>query len=182
MVKLIAKSPLAGQEPLSIGSVTLAECPWSPIWMLSPGGDVATLGKALKSEHGVAWPGPGETDKEIRWFDLHHVVLFLDPGPKVQAACYAVDQSDAWCRVTVSGDGARDVLARLTPLDLRASAFAVGQTARSDVQHMAGSVTRIGADSYEVMVFRSMAGTLWHDLARAAQAVSARISGFALDS
>jgi sarcosine oxidase gamma subunit len=42
------------------------------------------------------------------------------------------------------------------------------------VQHMNGSVTRIGADSFVILVFRSMAGTLYHDLERAMESVAAR--------
>jgi sarcosine oxidase gamma subunit len=39
---------------------------------------------------------------------------------------------------------------------------------------MNGSVTRTGADTFLVMVFRSMAGTLLHDLQRAMESIAAR--------
>jgi sarcosine oxidase subunit gamma len=39
---------------------------------------------------------------------------------------------------------------------------------------MTGAVTRIGADVFLLMVFRSMAGTLLHDLERAMASVASR--------
>jgi sarcosine oxidase subunit gamma len=39
---------------------------------------------------------------------------------------------------------------------------------------MMASITRIGAQSFQIMVFRSMARTLVHDLKTAMEAVAAR--------
>ena len=85
-----------------------------------------------------------------------------------------VDQSDAWAVVRLEGEGAEDVLARLVPVDLRLVSFPMGATARSKIGHMSGSVTRVGEDAFWLMVFRSMAETLVHDLKSAMEAVAAR--------
>jgi sarcosine oxidase subunit gamma len=84
------------------------------------------------------------------------------------------DQSDGWTVVQVQGAGGADVLARLTPLDLRPAVFKRGHTARSDLMHMAASITRTGDDTFMIMVFRSMADTLLHDLQRAMEGVASR--------
>ena len=70
--------------------------------------------------------------------------------------------------------GLEPVLARLTPIDLRDSAFPKGATARTVIGHMTGSITRTGADTYAIMVFRSMAKTAVHELERAMRGVAAR--------
>ena len=84
------------------------------------------------------------------------------------------DQTDAWTCAALEGPGARDVLARLTPLDLRPSGFRIGAAARTELAHMSAVLMRIGAERYGVMVFRSMARTLRHDIEAAMQVVAAR--------
>ena len=84
------------------------------------------------------------------------------------------DQSDAWTCMTLEGKGAQDVLARLVPVDVRGHTFKTGHTVRSLVQHMNASITRTGDDSFLVMVFRSMAKTLQHDLETAMESIAAR--------
>ena len=85
-----------------------------------------------------------------------------------------VDQSDAWAVVRLTGEGGADALARLVPVDMRLSAFGGGATVRTQLGHMNASITRLEAQTFMIAVFRSMAGTLVHDLARALEAVAAR--------
>ena len=101
---------------------------------------------------------------------------FLGPelGPKLAKIAAVVDQSDAWAIVRLEGADAEDVLARLVPVNLRRSAFKRGHTLRSNLYHMMASITRIGNNSFQIMVFRSMAETLVHDLSVAMQSVAAR--------
>ncbi len=84
------------------------------------------------------------------------------------------DQSDAWAMVRLEGAAAEDVLARLVPVDLRQSVFKRGHTARTMLQHMAVSITRISGEAFLILAFRSMAGTLVHDLETAMKGVAAR--------
>jgi len=85
-----------------------------------------------------------------------------------------VDHSDAWAIVRIDGTDAAAVLARLTPIDIRDGVFKNGHTARTLVAHMTASITRVGVNAYEIMVMRSMAGTLVHDLEQAAHNVASR--------
>ena len=76
--------------------------------------------------------------------------------------------------LTLSGPAATDALMRPVPLDLRASAFPPGRTARAPLNHMQAILTRTGPEAFEIMVFRSMARTAWHELETTMSMVSAR--------
>jgi sarcosine oxidase subunit gamma len=140
----------------------------------------AAASRALESAHGMALPEPGRTTgrKEARavWFGRDCVML-LGPAPDeaLRAHAAVVDQSDAWIPVALEGPGVRDVLARLTPADLRDGVFRRGHTARTELAHMAASVTRLGRDRYAIMVFRSFARTLADDLGEAMRGVAGRL-------
>ncbi len=180
MVELIAKSACAGLLPLKIGGLLAAEKDLGVLTAIMPfiGQDKAAS-DMLKAVHGVTLPEAGrvigDDDTRIIWFGRGQVLL-AGPTPSTDLAQVAAlsDQSDAWCCVELSGAGAVDVLARLVPIDLRASAFPKGHTARSMIGHMNGSVSCLGSDRFLMMVFRSMAGTLVHELAEAMETVVAR--------
>ena len=76
--------------------------------------------------------------------------------------------------VRLEGGAAEDVLARLVPVDLRQSGFKRGHTLRTMLQHMSVSITRISDEAFLILAFRSMAGTLVHDLETAMKGVAAR--------
>lgn len=175
---LTAATPCAGLLPLTIGQLTLSEVDPGHLTALAPqrGHDLA---KALQAAHGLELPAPGQTSgtdtARVIWFGRAHVLLMGPaPDPVLLRQAAATDLSDAWAVVQLSGAGAADVLARLTPLDLRPASFAPGQTARSELQHMHAAITRLGPDRFQIMVFRSMAQTLVHDLKIAMQGVAAR--------
>ena len=180
MVELIAKSPFEGLLPISIGSVTLSQDdPGVMTGVAAYRGKEKSLSAALKKAHGMAAPGPnralGKAGARAIWFG--HGMILLQ-GPKAAKAlgkhAALTDQSDGWAVVRLEGAGARDVLARLTPVDLRDSVFRRGHTARTELAHMMASITRIGAQSWQIMVFRGFAETLVHDLRRAMESVAAR--------
>lgn len=180
MVELIAKAPLEGFEPLTVGTATLSEKDLGVLTSVAPyKGQIKALGEALKKAHGMAWPAPnratGKTDARAIWFG-REMAFLAGPVPDPSLAQYAAltDQSDAWTCLQLTGAAAEDILARLVPVDMRASAFKRGHTARSKVQHMNGSITRTGSETFLIMVFRSMAKTLLHDLQRAMESVAAR--------
>ncbi|MEM7599026.1 MAG: sarcosine oxidase subunit gamma [Pseudomonadota bacterium] len=180
MVDLTAQSPLAGMGTIEIGGVALKEVDLGPLTSVAPfNGQDAALSKALKSAHDVAWPAPNRTQGKdgarAIWFG-HRMALLagIDPDPKLARFAALTDQSDAWAAVRLDGAGADHVLARLTPLDLRASVFKRGHTARTELQHMAASITRVASNGFLILVFRSMADTLCHDLTAAMRGVAAR--------
>ena len=180
MVELVAKSPCAGLLPMTIGSVSVSEIDLGCLTSVAPyKGMAAGTSEALKAAHGMAYPAAnratGKEGARALWFGRDMILLAgppCDPGLAMTAA--RTDQRYAWASVTVTGAGAEDVLARLVPIDLRAVHFKRGHTARTLIMHMNGSITRIGADSFLILVFRAMAGTLVHDLKQAMEAVAAR--------
>lgn len=180
MAELIAKTPCAGLLPLTIGGVALTEEDAGVMTSIAPfKGREAALSDKLKSAHGMAVPAPnratGKAGARAVWFG-HGQAMLIGPAPDLSLADHAAltDQSDAWAVVRLEGDAARDVLARLVPVDLRATTFKRGHTARTLVGLMSASVTRVGERAWQIMVFRSMAGTLAHELKTAMEAVAAR--------
>lgn len=179
MVELKETSPCAGLLPLTIGTVTLDEMSPGELTSLSPFGDAVDLSAALEKAHGMAWPEPnrstGKEGARCLWFGRGEALL-VGPAPDATLAKHGavVDQSDAWAVVSLKGQGAVDVLARLVPVDLRDGVMKRGHTLRSQVMHMNASITKLGPDHFMIMVFRSMAGTLVHDLKGAMAAVASR--------
>ena len=180
MIELIAKTPCDGLLPLNIGSTTLSEDdPGVMTSIAAFKGQGKNLSTALKKAHGMALPAPNRTTGKAGgravWFG-HGMILLQGAKADKSLAKHAAltDQSDGWAVVRLTGTGARDVLARLTPVDLRDSVFKRGHTARTELAHMMASITRMGAQSWQIMVFRGFAATLVHDLRRAMLSVAAR--------
>ncbi|MBL4812663.1 MAG: sarcosine oxidase subunit gamma, partial [Rhodobacteraceae bacterium] len=87
------------------------------------------------------------------------------------------DQSGAQAMLGLTGAASEAVLARMVAVDLRPAAFAIGQVALCDIGHMPGMVLRTCTQSYELMVMRSMAATLLHEVCDAAKRVAASADG-----
>lgn len=180
MVDLKAESPCAGLLPVTAGGLRLTEVTPGRMTSLAPYRDrEAALSEAMQAAHGMAWPKSGRiTGREgarAMWFG-RNMAMLIGPDPDDGLAAHAAltDQTDAWAVLQLAGKGAVEALARLCPLDLRDAVFKRGHTARTDVAHMAGSVSRIGAQDWQIMVFRSMATTLVHEVETAMRRVAAR--------
>ncbi len=180
MADYIAKTPCDGLLPQVIGGLTLDEVSVDLITSFAPwNGREETASKALQDACGVTVPAPGKTTAKggVRtiWSGRGQCFVMGIALPETLAVEGAMtDQSDAWAVMSLSGSGAEDVLARLVPIDLRGAAFQEGDTARTEMQHMMASITRTGADSFEIMVMRSFAKTAVHDLTEAMKSLAAR--------
>lgn len=179
MVELTAKTACDGLLPLTIGDAELVEVAAGALTSLAPLGDAAGLGAALEKAHGLRWPGPlratGKQGARCIWFGRGEALLMGPvPDPALADHGAVVDQSDAWAVVQLKGPAAVDVLARLVPVDLREASFKRGHSLRTQLYHMSASITKTGADSFMILVFRSMAATLVHDMKTAMEAVAAR--------
>ena len=170
MVDLKSKKPCTGLVPVRVGPLSLVEDAPGHMTALAPYlGQDAALSEALKAAHGMAAPGvgrmSGKRGARALWFG-QRMILLMGPAPDAGLAEFAAlsDQSDGWAVLHLEGQGAGDVLARMTPLDLRLTQFKRGHTARSECAHMAASITRLGDDAFQIMVFRSMAATLVHEV------------------
>ena len=170
---------LTAIEPLNAAPVRHGVCEMSPVTLgvmtqIMPfAGQNETVGRAL----GVGLPKPNRFVRKngvhVQWFG-RDTYLVRGDVPDLGGLAAVTDQGDGWAAVRLQGDGAEDVLARLVPVDVRRSMFKRGHTMRTMIQHMNGSVSRVGPDAFEVMVMRSMAQTLWHDVETAMKAVAKR--------
>jgi heterotetrameric sarcosine oxidase gamma subunit len=175
--RLQATSPCAGLLPIKIGTLSVEEVEAGPITSVTPlqGASMAAVERAL----GVPFPEPlqstGDDARRCVWAGQGEALLMgAVPDPSLKAYAAVVDQSDAWAVVTLRGDAGADALARLVPVDLRLAQFGAGVTVRTQLGHMNASITRLDEQTFMIAVFRSMAGTLVHDLQRALEAVAAR--------
>ncbi len=164
--------------PLDIGGVRLAGLTTGRLTSVQTGqGGRSPLTEVLRRKWGLELPAPGMISGaggvELRWMgqDLWFLVG-ADPAPLAGAA-QLTDQSDAWGAVTLSGPAATDVLARLCPLDLHPSVFAAEQAARTDLRHIAVSISRT-ADGFHLLVPRSFMRTAVEDLIAAMTSVAAQ--------
>lgn len=167
MVELIAEGALTGL-PVTLGRATLAAYDPGRVTAIAP-----FPGRAVPG-----FPAPGQIVRQgaAEWVWAGRGTAFvLGDAPHDLAGQAAVtDQSDGWIWVRLSGADAVPVLARLVPLDLRPQGFAVGSSARSTLGHLPVLLVRRAPDVFQIAAFRSMAGSLVHDLTGAMRAVAAR--------
>jgi len=175
VVDLLAKSPGAADFPLRIGTLSAQETDLGPLTSVMP---FKGQHKAVAAALGMDLPGPGQSVVQgaarLLWFGRGQ---YLGMGAEITAdlsgLAAVTDQSDAWCCVTLSGAQVDAVLARLVPVDLRLSQFAPGAVVRSQIGHMNGALLRLDAAEILLMVFRSMARTLAHEVKEAMETVTA---------
>ena len=179
MAELKARTACEDALPVTVGAAQLEELDLGPVTSVMVLGQETDLSAAMEAAHGMAFPKPNRSSSKDAgrcvWFGRNQAILIgVAPDATLGNHAAVVDQSDAWCAVSLSGAASEDILARLVPLDLRRGQFKRGHTARTQVGHMMASVTRTGPDSFMILVFRSMAITLIHELEQAMQAVASR--------
>lgn len=175
MAELIAKTPLWGQGAVRHGGVEMAELALGQVTSLAPfSGQEKAVSEALQPL-GLTFPAPNSVSEagglRLVWTGRGQAFLMgAAPGDWAGIAALT-DQSDGWARLSLIGEGAADVLARLVPLDFRA--MAEGRCARSMLGHMPLILISV-AGGFHILVFRSMARTAWHEVEAAMKMVAAR--------
>jgi heterotetrameric sarcosine oxidase gamma subunit len=106
------------------------------------------------------------------WSGRGQAFLIGGSADKWAGKAALTDQSDAWACLSINGEGAADVLARLVPIDLRK--MLVGGCARSCLGHTAAVFIAV-AGGFEVMLPRSLAKTAWHQVEAAMRMRAARL-------
>ena len=162
-------SPALGRAPLQIGGVRLTESDAGPLTSLAPFSG-AQLPFPLPGPNAVIAHDGGH----LHWFGRDLYLLQSVPLGGRPLGAAVTDQSDAWAVFVIEGEGMFDVLARLVPIDLRPHAFPTGRSTRTLIGHMHASIAKLQDDQFQLMVFRSMAATLWHELKVAMESVAAR--------
>ena len=179
VLKLIAKSPFECLLPISCGSVSLAEYSVDYMTLVaSKKGKEKKLSDELKAAHGMALPASNQMTGRIGarcvWFGQQY--FLMGPEPKISLNSFGrlTDVSDGYAVVSLQGSQIEQVLARLVPIDVSCNVFKRGQTARTLIQQINGSLTRVSDTEFQIIVPRSMAYTLVKDIERAMQSVNAR--------
>ncbi len=169
MPDLIAKSALAGQAPVTLAGTTLHEAQLGQITSIAcfPG----TLAEVSARLGG--FPAPNTARANLIWTGPEQAFLLGIPAPDLSGLAATTDQSGGWAALRLTGPKAADALMRLYPLDLRSAHFPPGTTARAPLGHMQSVLIR-EAESFLILVFRSMARTAWHEIEAALHALDAR--------
>ena len=134
--------------------------------------EVPSVGKIIqKGRYGVAWMSPDEL-LILTPFESAQMHTAALSGALKGAHHLAVNVSDARAVFTLTGTGAREVLAKLTPVDLSPGAFSSGQIRRTRLAQVPAAFWISGADKFEVVCFRSVAQYVFGLLKQAAQPAS----------
>ncbi len=179
MVSLVATTPASGLLPVVAGGVTLSEVEIGRMVAVAPyRGQDKAVSAALKAAFGIGLPGPGRSFAKggvgLVWFAYGKVLLLGAEAPDLAGLAAITDQVDGWAMMRLEGTGAEAVLARLVPVDLRAANFKKGLAVRTLLGHMTCHILRSGAQAFDIMVMRSMAGTAVHEIEVAMRRVAAR--------
>jgi sarcosine oxidase subunit gamma len=94
-------------------------------------------------------------------------------GPQRLADAFAgsaslSDQSDGRALIRIAGPRARDLLAKVCSVDLHPKVFPVGAAAATSIDHTGVNLWRAadeeGGAAFNLLVFSTFAGSLWHTL------------------
>lgn len=166
------------------GIATIAEVPLQG--MITLRGDLgkAAVKKAASTVGGVEMPAQGHANMDgtsgIAWMSSDELLILC---PYVQTAdnltqmhktlgkahALAVDVSDARASFTVSGPYAREVMAKLAPVDLSADAFKPGMFRRTRLAQVAAAFWMVDAQTFQIVCFRSVGQYVYDVLKMAAQ-------------
>ncbi len=144
----------------------------------APDRPMASFGKAAT----LVWSGPdqflavaatdGSTDPIVAMSDAFAGNASLS------------DQSGGRCRIRITGERARDALAKISSLDLHDTVFPVAAAAATSIDHTGVNLWRsadvAGNAVYNVLVFASFADSLWHMLVDAAAEYGVDVGRMAL--
>ncbi len=118
---------------------------------------VPSQGKAqFAGQHGILWMSPDELLVFCPLDGTANAVAKMEAGLKGTHALVA-DVSDARSVFSVTGDGAREVLAKLTPADVSPGALEAGMIRRSRLAQVPAAFWLAADNTITVICFRSVA-------------------------
>ncbi|EPX79282.1 sarcosine oxidase subunit gamma [Litoreibacter arenae] len=147
----------------------------------------AKLKKAAKAATGVAFPDVREChcdgDKGLAWMSPDELLVMVPYADVVDATAriakalaadhaLAVNVSDARAVFSIEGAGAREVLAKLAPVDLSRKAFTKGMFRRTRLAQAPVAFWARDEDAFDLMCFRSEAKYVFDLLTISAKAGS----------
>ena len=106
------------------------------------------------------WTGPDQWMIDAP-LDTHED-LAAQLASRAEGAMSVTEQTDAWCRFDLTGDGLAEVLARLCPVDFQS--FEGGEAVRTAIDHLGCFVVCRSPEHACILGPRSGAGSLHHAL------------------
>ena len=122
----------------------------------------------MQEDGGLAWMSPDELLLICPYAEVPERLEKLNKGLKDRHAL-AVNVSDARAIFDVSGPAAREVVAKLAPVDLSPGEFAPGQFRRTRLAQVPAALWMPDAERIRLVVFRSVARYVYDLLEVAAQ-------------
>ena len=118
----------------------------------------------------IAADGPGQW--RVTAQNMSEGALYRDTKAAVASTASVIDQSHGWVSVRISGQATPDVLAKGSSIDFHLDNFGPGQCAATQIHHMMVHLTCVDDEgpTYDIQLFRSMAGTFAHWLRDSAAA------------
>lgn len=166
------------------GIATIAECALQGMITLRGDLSASALRKAATSVSGAAMPDQGmvtvKEDRSLCWMSPDELLLLcpydvvdgtLDKMHKALAKSHAlaVNVSDARAMFRVSGAGAREVMAKLCPVDLAPAQFTPGMFRRTRMAQVPAAFWMPEEEVFQIICFRSQAQYVFDVLTVAAQ-------------
>lgn len=147
-----------GADKGAVGVTFTVRHPMSIVTVIARAGQAQATAAALKG-YEAQWAGPDQ------YFVLAENrgegALYRELKAKLAGIASVSDQSHGRVVLRIVGPKARAVLAKGTPVDLHPDAFPVGKSAVTQMAHVGVHLTRVGADSYDLSVFRGFAESFW---------------------
>ncbi|TRC89596.1 sarcosine oxidase subunit gamma [Mesorhizobium sp. WSM4303] len=142
-------------------------------------GKAADVAKAAKARFGIAAPetpkAVGTADATLIWSGPDQFLVLSKDGrhtmdtlaPVFAGSASLSDQSHARALISISGDKARAMLAKLSSIDLHPDVFAVGAAAATSMDHTSVTLWRgpdraDGQAVFNLLAFATFAESLWH--------------------
>ncbi len=121
----------------------------------------------LKGAAGVAWMSPDELLVLLPHGEATAAAAVMSDALKGEHALVA-EVSDARAVFRIKGPHARDVLAKLAPVDLHPDRFRAGMIRRTHLAQVPAAFWMVGKDDFEIVAFRSVAQYVFDLLSTAA--------------
>ncbi|RUW33957.1 MULTISPECIES: sarcosine oxidase subunit gamma [unclassified Mesorhizobium] len=148
-------------------------------------GRTGEMTKAAKAHFGVAAPetpsAVDAADATLIWSGPDQFLVLSKGGkhtmemlaPVFAGSASLSDQSHARALISISGEKARALLAKLSSIDLHPAAFPVGAAAATSVDHTSVTLWRgkdrdDGQAVFNLLIFATFAESLWHTMLDAA--------------
>ncbi|WP_411034495.1 sarcosine oxidase subunit gamma family protein [Shinella sp. BYT-45] len=168
MLDLRPLPALANRKPFASPRIGLSALPEGTVLHVIAGpkapDQTASL-ERLAAETGLALRAlpPGQWllvgDRPTPHAQVRRLLAALEPHAT------GIDQSHGRVRMRLDGPMASTVLSKGTAVDLHLSAFPKNHTVATLIGHVSAHLTRHDTDVFEIAALRSLAGSLWDDLA-----------------